>query len=338
MPRKGFRKIEAPDFEEGSTTGVPILPRHVVSYLLLRTLYDFDVTGGTGSGDILGDAAFRVPAEITVQADGSPLHNFDGRTAGVLQRLFGTEEYAQTDPTTDAAGTSEADRESVVPIPFFMPHSKNPDEFALPTPRAKARLQVRWMNAGELVDGEDGDVAVSNVAPELYEAPVYGVPAEPYAKWGAVSIRKTTKDVGQDGEVTIKLDHLTNGQELRMVLVEGLAKGTNDDEYLHDDAVVTEVGPLDIDDREEFEAVDFAVLQNRNKVEYGLAALETGVAVLDAAEDRRTSRGELWLVSGDQSPFLKLRVAKQTNDTKVVVTTLAAHRGAAGSRGNGRGR
>ena len=344
MTRQGMRAVEAPSFAEGKTRGVTLQERHVLSMLLLRTGYDFDVSGGSGAGDILSDAAYRVAQEITVQADGSPLHNVNGHTLGKIQKLLGREEYSQTDPTTDAAGTSEADRESFIPIPFSMPYSKRPHEFGLPTPTAKARLLVKWLSGGDLVDGEDGAIALSNVDPDLYEVPIYGVPAEPYSKWGAVSIRKIEKDVVSDGQITVDFDHLTNGQELRLVIIEGMAQGANADEFLYNDSVVTDVGPLDIANQEEFESVPFSVLQQRNKVAYQLSALETGVGILDAAEDRETGRGELWTVRGSQRPFLKLDVAKQTNDTKVIVTTVAGIRGrvpqGAGSRGaaSGRGR
>ncbi|NIP59758.1 MAG: hypothetical protein GWM92_15745 [Gemmatimonadetes bacterium] len=332
MPRKGFRTQTAPDFVEARRKEEPIKARNLVSYHLLRTQYDWDVTGGTGAGDVLSDAAYRVAREITIQAGGRPLHHFRGHTMGKIVALFFPEEFAQTDPSDDAAGINETGRESIIPIPYYMPWAFLQDEFALPTRDADARILVDWAAAAELVDGEDGAPVIQNVTTELLEAALFGVElpngqTPPSEFWGAVSLRHTVKAVTQDGTITVDLKWLENGQELRLVMVEGMAKGANNDEYLHDDLVVEKVGPLDIDGVEEFEEVDSGPLQNRNKVEYERSALETGVYVLDAAEDKRTQRGDIWLVRGEEKPTLDLQVSKQANDTRVVVTTLAVTRG-----------
>lgn len=335
MARKGMRVQDAPDFVAGKRKEVAITPENVVSYHLLRTEYDTSVAGGSGAGSVLGDAAYRLPKVITIQAGGRPLHHVNGHTIRRIVQAFYPEEFAQTDPADLSAGGGDTARESLVPIPYFLPYSKTPDEFALPTTRAKPRALVDWGSGPDLVDGEDGVVSLSNVETELIEVPLYGVTlpngqAPPPDFYGVVSIRHTVKEITQDGTPTVKLDWLEEGQEIRAVIVEGMAKDdANNDEFLHDDRVVEKVGPLQVAGTEEFEQVDAGVIQNRNKVTYQRGSLLTGTYILDAAEDRRTGPGDLWTVAGEKDPTLDLQVAAQTNDTQVVVTTIAVVRGKA---------
>lgn len=327
MPRLGMRKIPAPDFTEGRREEKQVQKRNVVAMYLLRIGYDWNVSGGTGVGSILSDAAYRILRTVTVQTGGRPLHSVRGHTLGKIVKLFFPQEYASTDPTSLAAGATETGRETEIPIPFFMPWSVNPSEFGLPTPVADARVIIDGAEADELATGEDGDPSFTNVETELNERPYEGVPAQPYAKWGAMGVRHVTRAVNQDGTLSIDLDHLNRGQELRAVIVEGFSGKSASEEFQYDDAVVEEIGPLDIDGAEEFEAVRASTLQNVNKVDYELASKETGVYVLDAAPNGRTMRGELWRVRGAEKPFLDLKVTKQSGDCQVVVTTIAVSRG-----------
>lgn len=327
-PRIGSREQEAPDYSEGRTTSVEIQERHLLAQHDLIVDYDWAVTGGGGAGDILDDAAYRLVRELSVESGQGTLHHVRGDTLGVIQRLWGTEEYAQTDPTTDAAGTDEDDRQAIIPIPYYVLHSLTPYEAALPTWAAQARLQVTWDDISALVDGEDGDPAIDNAATQLIERPIFGVSKKPASRWAGMSIRKVERAITQDGSVIFDLDHLTRGQELMVVIVQGMAKDdSNDDEYLFDDSVVTKIGPLDIDGSEEFRRTRADAIQQRNKVVYERSSLETGVWVLDAAEDMRTGRGELWTVRGEERPELEIEVVKATNATRVIVTTIALTRG-----------
>ncbi len=329
MARRVMRKVTAPDFSVAARKDVEIRQQSLLSGLMLVTGYSYTVTGGTGAGNIFTDAAFRLARAITLMVGGKPLHHVRGHTLGVLEKLFEKEQFTQTNPTTDAAGT-ENSREATIFLPFYMPASIVPDEFAFPAYANKARLVVDWAAALELIDssGDATSAAFSNVVTKLYEVPLEGVPKAPASRWGAFRMRHVTKEITQSGTPQVELDHLQPGEEIRAIIVESFNAGSSGQRYSYSSSVINNLR-FEVNGRDEYEQVDFADLQNRNKREYRLSSKQTGVAVIDFAEDRRTDPGQLLVIEPGTSPVLYLDVTKQSGDNLVVVTTLTALRGRA---------
>lgn len=323
--RYGMRQVQAPDFSVGGRRDVRLEKESLLRQLTLRTAYTFGTAGGTGVGTIYGDAAYRLARQIQLFAGQRPIHNVDGRALGKIVKLFFPEEYAQTNPANLTASSSHS-CVSEIPIPFFMFQSLVEEQFALPTMADGVfRLVVDWGVAQDLAKGNDGTVSISAATTELYETPIYGVDPRPFSKWAGLRLSTYRKDVTQTGKITIQLEDMEPGIEIRALLIEGLAGGSGGTGFDPNNSVISDIA-FRINGRDEYEQVRASVIQNRNKVQYQLSSLETGVYVLDAAENWRTERGQLWTVGAGEQPVLTFNVAKQSGDNEVVVTAISAVR------------
>lgn len=319
----GKRKIQAPDHSEGSVTSEALRRGNVVKQYILRTQYGTTIDDGSGAGAPFADAAYRLLRSVQINVGGTLIH-VNGHTIGKLVRLFYPALFPQADPTDDAAA-SETDLESLIPIPFFMPHSLDPNEFGFPSGKADGSIITSWANAEELFD-TDADFTGSSIDDpevELYEHYYIGHGRDPM-DFSGLQIRRQELAVDSSGSPQLDLSHLRNGQELRMVLLEAFAGGSGGIRHNYDDDVLTEVR-LELNGEDVVEATPFSVLQADNVVDYDLSSRETGVVVaFDAATDMRTTFGSLPVIRGAEKPTLYLKTAKQTGDCKIVATTIAA--------------
>jgi hypothetical protein len=330
--RYGLRSIDPVAFSEGARREIAIPRAGILRELIHELEYDYYVTGGSGAGAIANRPAFRMVGNVQVQIEGAgadaTLHNVRGHTLGVIDKLFMAQATPQWGPTDDAATTDENDRKSTVRIPFFVPFSKTPDECALPAAVAKPTLIIDNGSGSELVtsDGDFTTIDITNAVPKLFARRIYGVPEQPYSKWAAMSLRKTEFEVAASGSKNLELSHLRPGMDLVRIIIEAFAGGSSGAQYAENDSLVTAL-ELEINGVKEFEEVPWATLQRINATNYQLSWMETGVAVIDFAEDQLTHRGQVITLTGNQAPVLSLDYTKQTGDCKVVVTTMAIRRG-----------
>lgn len=331
MARIHISTLEAPEYSAGNSRPRQLEQGHVVGRYLLRTVYDYDMSGGTGAGGVRSDAAFRFVDSLLLQLPGRngprALVDVHGHTLYKMQKLLAPTLMAQVNPTAVAASTDENSRESIVPIPLHVLRSLSPYEFALPTVQAgKPTLTVKWGVATDLfTDAIDGTPAFSNVTPSIVEERLEGreVAPEAVAARGLHFIRKYRKAIAQSGDTTVRLEDL-QGYEIVRIFVQARDTGAGGG-YEDSDALVNTV-ELEVNGVEIIESTEWGVLQARNTETYDLASKEAGVVVLDAAEDMRTDRGQLWPVGGSRDPLVKLNADAPTGSGEVIVTVEGVSR------------
>lgn len=333
---RGFRKLGKPvPFVEGATESVEIPANTgLISELRHVTDYTYGITGGTGAGAVLGDAAWRLARMIELAAQGggkvATIHRAPGHTFGVINDLFYETPTPQTDPTTITAAASNT-CESEIVIPFFVPRSFTPFEALLPAPLAKPVLSLTYGNAmGLVTQPHDGTPAFSGVTTELHARTHHvsnpkGNIRRPYMQFGTFMVKSRILDVSASGEEPVELTHMQKGEELLAVIIEGLAGGVAKEQYVHSDAVVNTV-ELEINGVKEMQKNDFARYQALNKETYNLSAVKTGVVVLSAYEDMISSPGQVW--TPQTAPVVNLEYTYSGSlQDRIVITTLAIRRG-----------
>lgn len=329
--RYGIRGIDPVEFSEGKRREISIPKKGILRELISEFGFDHAITGGSGAGAVQADPAFRTHERVQVLIEGAgadkTLHDLPGHTLGVIDRLLGEQETPQIDPTDISAGGSTSGCKATVPIPFYVPRSSTPDECALPCAVAKPRLVIDWAHVDELVTAaQDGAGAYSNTETDLFPRMLYGVAAQPYTKWSALSLRSTQFEVTVTGSKPLELSHLRPGMDLVRVIIEAFATGAAGAQFDPNDALITQL-ELEVNGVKEFEDAPWATLQRLNAKLYQLTAVETGVVILDFAEDGLTGRGNVIKLEGAAAPVISLDYVKQTGECKIVVTTMAIRRG-----------
>lgn len=320
MARRNREAIDAPEFKQNQPARVELRRQNVVRAYLLTMLYDFAVTGGTGAGTIFEDAHARLLRFLQFKIGGRDLIAVSGQLLRLYQRVFGLREFVQLRPTTLAAG-NENGRRAWWFLPLFMPHSFNEDQFAAPTSILPVmELVVTWGVASDMTQGENGALAISNPDVDLYEV-FHDDPALPLASYDALRMVQYTREITQSGPVRIQLTELVPGDEIRAVFVELFGGGAAGADYEYNDAVATHLR-LVVSGDEVRKRVPVEIIQQDNRVVYDLDQIITGLAVLDAAEDKSTATGQLWTVAGQTTPTLDVDAVKVAGDCKVVVTVV----------------
>lgn len=338
MARKHRRSLEAPQYSAGQRRPRTMEQGNVVARYLLRTVYDYDMTGGSGAGGVRADAAFRLVNELSVNLPGGEgpraVVNVYGHTLYKILKLLEPALLTQLHPSAVAASTDEDGRRSVIPIPFHVLRSLSPYEFALPTMHAgRPELVVTWGNPADLfTDAIDGVPSFSNVVPTVIEERLEGAGAEPteIARRGLHFIRKYRKEITQAGDTVVDLEQLA-GYEIVRIFVQARDTGAGGG-YEDSDSLVNTV-ELEVNGTEIIEALPWDLLQAVNAEQYQLSSAESGVVCLDAAEDMRTERGQLWPVNPPRDPRVKLNVDAPTGSGEVIVTVEGVSR-----RANANGR
>lgn len=316
-------------YAAGKKSTVPLRVRNVVYAYLLHALYTWNVVGGTGAGDIQPDASHRIVNEVRMRGNDDDLQVFSGSFLYLYSLMFLSQLMPQVVPTTDVAGTVEANRESWLIIPGVMGHTYYPDEWGIP-PLRDPTLTFHWADGSELVtSAADGAVSLTAVQLELYEKYFAPPVTPPPGGFNPLLIKQWEKAVLQNGKLQVDLEGLMSGpqggpgHELRALFIEGLADGVAGAQFAHNDSVISTV-KLSGSGKLWQELVNFSLIQAENVSEYQLAAKMTGVAVLDsAAHDRDTRRGQLWTVLGRETPVLDLEVAVQgAGQNRVRVTAV----------------
>lgn len=320
----GHREIEAPDFSAGKDRSVALPKEKVTQGILSKLDYDFTVTGGTGAGDVLGDAAFRTHDVVHVERAGRAIHHVLGQTLGTIEQMMFEEQHPQTSPTTDAAGT-ETDRVARVYIPFFVPRAIGGDQFALWTKRdTPINVHVKGGQAQDLLTrAADGVASFANDELTFIEDYLQNVEGVPAAGWGIYTLRHITKVITADQTgLRIPLDHLIQGNPLARIYIEAQNQGSSDRQHQFADDIVTRIR-FRMNGTDEFEEIDAAEVQARNKVVYGLSSVLAGRYCLDFCEDMRVEPGAIPVVGRGETPAMYLDVdyTGANNEHRVVVTT-----------------
>jgi hypothetical protein len=338
MPKIGFQRVsEAPALVPGDRRSVELPRTGVIHSLMLRVRYTMTIVGGTGAGDAFADAAARLIEEVRLVAGKRALQTITGQTLALLQTIWGEEEYAQTPPTTDAVG-AYTDRETILDLIQYMPHSYRPHAFAFPAQamREAPTLEVVMAN-GEALFTPTADftsATISAVETDLFmetlEGPEHEVPRNPVAQaqtFVPLLFQTYRREVTGSSPIALRLDGWERGQEARALIIETFAGGVNGARYAYNNALVEEVR-LELDDDDVYGVVDFDAIRQRNKKNIrGLTELLTGVAVIDAAENQLTDKGQLFeRKSATAVPVLHLKAAKQAGDCLIRVTLIGAIR------------
>lgn len=312
------------------SSNVPItIPRQfILTGMLMRFLANFTVTGGTGAGTIPADALARYFRQIRIVLDGETIGTTRGQTLRRISRFFDPAALEQTPPASLAAGTNTAVEYSLL-LPFSMPHSNFPDEFALPVPFVNLpQLVIDTAAAGDLVRNANGAIGLVNPRIEMTQLPMVleknqGGFTDAYSilGWQQYSVDVTLANP----TMRVKLENLEPGHEVRAVIIEAEDNGSNGAGYIDSDTLVRSLR-FSLNGTDVVEGTPWDVLRNLNKRTYGLAAREPGCVIIDAAEDRNTASGELFSVGDGVLPFLEMDVMPGAGASRVIVTVLLAHR------------
>jgi hypothetical protein len=321
--RYGSEKIQAPRISAGAVGESQGIPRvGVLHSLVIYLTATLTVTGGTGVGTIVSDGLFRFLKRFGINAAGAPMQSWDGRWLFLVSRLFFPTTYEQTPVASLAAGASN-NIALTLEVPFFMPHSSSPDEFALPAQfAATPEMIADYGTAADLVTGADGALTLSGLALEVRRREIQGIPPSPnYSALIARPYERTVDATSSDLEIDFQ--GIVPGMEIRAVLVRAEVDG----EY--NDTVINRLA-LHVDDKPIYHSTAWNLVRNLNKVAYNLDSRLSGVAVIDAAEDGQTGPRELYNVRTPTLPKIVCDVTKPgAGVAKIKVLVLATDRGVA---------
>lgn len=310
MARIGSELVKSVAVNEGEKVTLEIRKKNLVAGYLVRFTATHVIAGGATNGTAHTDALHRMIQRVRVGMSGIQMQEVDGRTLRVVEKLFQPSTYEQTAPATLAATAGQA-IELYFLVPFYMFHSYQPEEFALATYDPDVQnptLEVQLGYAREMVYGEDRTHSLTNARLQFFELPQLGTPlaSDVYAP---LMMKQWTVNLPAvaNGE-KLELRGLLPLDEIRAVLIETEDNGAAGADYRYSNAILGDVA-LRVNGSDAVSRTPAAVMRQRNKSTYGLAASETGVVVLDAAEDKNTGRGELWTVRGELAPELEYDVA-----------------------------
>lgn len=326
MARYGVDTGKRIDFAAGETVTGEIQRKNLLHALNVRIRGNVVVTGGTGAGAPRSRhaALARLVRQVSLLADNNTLQSWYGHALATAMWLLDEEEYAQTLPTDDAAGTYPID--VTYRIPFHELRSLSPDFSAFPSfAVANPQLSISYGNASDLFDADVDatGIAFSDMQVDVIEETLLGTDrnAGRYARPVVVSVNQ---DVTVDtDELPITLENIKPGMEVSRILIQAFSGGSASDIGDPDDSLIETV-KLEIGNKQEIRA-PWAVLQNIDKRAYALEAKEAGVVMLDSAKDRRTEPGvgQLWEVRGLDKPVVTVKAAKQTGNCRIRITAIA---------------
>jgi hypothetical protein len=326
---------DAPVYRAEGRSTVKLPATRVTHSMVLHLAYSLLKTGGTGIGAFFADASHRLIEELILRGNDQDLLVLDGTLLNLWQLMFMREVFAQTPPTSLAAGNTEADRQSWILIPAIMGHAgsgpqNGDDQFGYP-PLINPTLSVKWATPQNLVNTtHDSVLSVPVCVVELFQRFYHRPQPKGPGGYAPVFARQWSKEITATANVVFDLDEIKSardggpGHELRAIFIQAFGGGAAGYQYAPSDAVVTEL-KLDVPGEGTVqETVTWGAVQQLNKSEYGLASLQAGVAVLDAAaHDQNVSMGELWTVRGRGAPALKLACTPAAaGDSRVVVTAM----------------
>lgn len=320
--RVGMIEREAPSYRAGRSSAVPLVQENIIHALLVVLRGTLNVAGGTGAGNIHADAAERLLRDFTLKANGEVFQSYDGRFLYYLFTLLSNGGgYPQEIPANLAAGSAH-DVVARFLIPFFMPWSETPHDFALPSALVGSpTVAFTFGGPEDMVYGAvDGDLTLDDVVVELYEQPVFGSQT-PAQLFQGLQVASFVREIAQSGTIKVSLDTLLRGMKVRGVLIIPDAGGAGGDNFVANADVIESVRFV-VDGKAEWERIPFSEIQARNAEAYGL--VETlPVAFIDAAENKRTrDAGDLWTINTVQKPYVELDVAKQAGENRVTVYVL----------------
>lgn len=299
------RAGKAPDFSAGNETSVEIRQKNILRALHLRVRGNIVVTGGTGAGNYHADAAYRIAKRIKVDWDGQERQSYYGTDLATLEALFLPVARVQTFPTSLAAATYPFD--VIYALPFFLPGVpfEQSRRFALPTKLVDAPLlSVEWGEAEDLAYGDDGALTFSGVSVELYEQKMMATaPPIPGAYFPLLLNNSQYRLLADVSDEVHELPSLPGGRELVRVIATALNNGASDEDYRRSDAVLTKLG-LNVNGVDEIDPIPASVIQRENAVLYDLAAVRTGVYVLDAAADDDARPNSVWTIERGLRPYV----------------------------------
>lgn len=324
MAKINTSSMETRALVAGQQTSIPIREKFLDSGMLLNIRGTLNVAGGTGAGTILSHAAARAARRIEVRGASNSRVSLRGLSLAAINRILERGGYSQDNPASLAAGAADA-FSGWLRIPFAMPHSSKPFGFGFNTMGVSApTLVIDTAPASELATGANGVLSYTGIEVEVIEEAIMEPETFPT---GRLRVQQFYIDVANAGNARkVYLDDLGVGTELRAVLLEGMSGGDGETGFEYDNDVV-QAAALVIDGGYAVERTTFGAIRQRNKNTYQLPAIETGAALLDAAEDFATGPGQLWTIRKAQRPYLELDVAPQgAGDSRVWVTTLVAER------------
>lgn len=328
MAKINTSSMETKALVASGQTSIKIREKFLDAGMLVNVRGTLGVTGGTGAGAFLSDPIARLIRRIEVRGASNARISLRGLTLAAINRILEMGGYDQTPPDSLAAGASEA-FSGWFRLPFAQPHSARPYETNLNTMGVQApTLIVDAGAATDMTDGnEDGALALTGFEVEVIEEAIMQ-PAPGEVGRGRLRIVQTYIDVETSGTARkVYLDELGLGAEIRAILLEGMSGGSGETGFAYDNDVIG-AAALVIDGGYAVERTTFNALRQRNKSTYQRASTETGIALLDAAEDKLTGSGQLWSVTRQQRPYLELDLEPQgAGDNRVWVTTLVVERG-----------
>lgn len=315
VPRKYSK---GPEWVSGDMTSFPLDSRRVVAFWYLVLNYTFNVVGGTGAGTLFSDPQGRVLRKVIFYGNGRPLQTYSGQFLVLYTLYYLKQTFTQIPPTALAAGTAQAAREAFLRLPGMMDHSYTQDQTGIP-PLKDPYFEFYWGTGRDLVKSPDGAVTMTAGAVRLTEWS-FDEPKVPAGGYQPNLLTQKEVIVAASGQVPIELDMLNpdveggKGKELRALFIEALidgAAGSPSQDFTYSDALVVSIDSLEIAGVERYKPIVFRDLQQANKADYALAALQTGVAVIDAAADKHTEVGELWTHGGKTKAMLLVTAAVQ---------------------------
>lgn len=324
MPRIGRERGRPLEYSAGRRTSEQLNQRNIVTRYIVRVTGTLVVTGGTGAGTVREDAPGRILAALRILGSSQTIQSWTGRTLWLVQRLFGAAELPQVLPADDIAGSTEIDIRLAVPM--HMLRSLTPNQTAFPTAAvASPRIDTDWAPLTEIFDGGDATgVRLDNPRVEIYEDKLLGLPADARGPGRFERPFVYSMERAVNAAVTgslFDMDVVVPGSRLRMLIIEAFAGGAGGGGFDPSDDVLTELS-LRLNGVEEYSGIPFSEIQAANKAEYGLAAVQTGVGIIDFAEDMYTAGDALPRVEGLQRPQLVYDATPGAGESKFRVTAV----------------
>lgn len=328
MPSYGKQMVSsAKEAAPNTTVEFPLdrLPNGLVR-LFVRFFAGWTVTGGSGAGTIPADALHRYLRKLVVKYEGEDRMTAPAQFWRWLVRFLMPSSPENTQPSSLAANANQA-VEITVPVLFNMAHAtpEEQDRFNLPVQHTdNPVLSIELGSPSDCAIGEDGTVGFTNPKIEVLAETIAGAAEHPFQD--LIEVHQFTIDANQsDNALSVVLTGLKAGLEVRAIFIAAESGGVGGAGHQVSDTLIRSLifknGGVTLYDKTAWDS-----LRNLNKMAYALTARESGVVILDAAEDRDTRPGQLWDI-GAVKPELVFDVNPGAGQNRIRIWALGVRRG-----------
>jgi len=292
--RKDIRRLELLQFEANAPRSIPLPRDRLIKAINLKFSASAVVAGGAADGTVVEDAPLMLMPRIEIVGNGHiVLFRMDAQALYFKNEFeYGTPALI-TPPTAGAEATYEID--VLLQIDFKNKIGMKPcDTFLNAAAFKTLTLNVQWGDPDAMFEGTyDRTCTISaayGITPIVYET------TEPQTPFVRIQDMQEKEITATSDSFWMDLDAGTN-RIIQAVMFKTLDTGCRESDIINYISLATDAKYRHID------MLPFVQLQNENKIESGLEAINAGLAYLYMLEEGHTRSG-LHLLRTNKARFV----------------------------------